>query len=53
MIDATLELEQIFGSDVCCGICGDTGFVWGDPKNGPCGCEEEIFDEGFCDGEGI
>ncbi len=31
-----------------CGICGDTGWVWGDPKNGRC---ETCYDEGLEDEE--
>jgi hypothetical protein len=44
MFDATFELEQIYGT-VCCGICGDTGYVWGKPECGQCECGEDEIEE--------
>ncbi len=39
----------MFERDVpVCGICGDTGWVWGDPKNGRC---ETCYDESLEDEE--
>ena len=39
MIDPTFELEQIYGT-VYCGICGDTGYIWGKSEYGQCECGE-------------
>lgn len=45
MTDPTSEMEEIYGTDIYCNICGDTGFVYGDEKYGKCDCAEEIEDE--------
>ena len=49
MIDPTYELEQIHGSNVSCGFCGDTGYVH-DPKKGWywCSCYDFSMDNKFC-----
>jgi hypothetical protein len=44
MTDPTGELEQIYGTDICCNFCGDTGFIYGDEKYGKC---EACYDEGY------
>jgi len=34
-------------NDPVCGVCGDTGYVWGDPKNGECGCVDHSVDDRY------
>lgn len=39
------DFDMFAPMPVYCGICGDTGFVWGTPEYGKCDCMEEIEEE--------
>lgn len=46
-MDEIAEIEHMYGSDRYCNICGDSGYLWGDPKNGTCLCDEGILKKAF------